>query len=328
MRVLSPALCLLAALCGCQPKGQTALTVFFAASLDAALRGFIADYEQAHADVTINAELGGSMEVARKVSDYGRRADLVFVADYGVIDRILKPDFADFAVRFCSNSVVLAYTPASKHREDLTRDNWPQVLLHDDVVIARADETLAPIGYQTLLVWQLADLYYPQSVRPASVYQTLKARVPDHLVVPDVLSLSPMLGTEADYVFTFRSVAHDHNLEYLDLPPQTNLGSPDFADYYAQVSVTYDAPGSVDAEPITVRGAPIVYGVTIPTNAQNPEAAAGFLKAFLADSGRAHLEDSGFTPLSVPRCDAPDALPSSLRAIMEPAAAERQAAGP
>ena len=320
MRVLLPTACLLLSLSGCQRQQNNSLTVFFAGSLDAALRGFVADYQRDHPNLTVNLELGGSMEVARKVSDYGRRADLLFVADYAVIDRILKPAFANCNIRFCSNAIVLAYTPASRHRELLTEATWPQVLLKDDVVVARADERLGPIGYQTLLTWKLADLYYPASVRPGSVYETLKARVPEHLVVPDVLALGPLLGTEADYVFTFRSVAHDQNLEYLELPPQINLGSPEFADYYARVSVTYESPGAEGTAETTVRGAPIVYGVSIPTNAENPEGAAEFLKAFLGDRGRAHLADSGFTPLPVPLCDAPEKLPPALRPLVRPVA--------
>lgn len=328
MRAFALLLALVLALCGCQREQRESLTVFFAASLDAALRGFVADYERDHPDLDVHLELGGSMTVARLVSDYGRRADVLFVADYEVIDRILKPQFADFSIRFCSNSVVLAYSPASRHRELLSEETWPEVLLRDDVLVARADERLAPIGYQTQLVWKLADLHYRESLRRARVHETLMARAPEHLIAPDVLSLSHFLGTEADYIFTFRSVAHDHNLEYLELPPEVNLGSPEFADYYAQVSVTYETSGADGTEETTVPGAPIVYGVTIPTNAENREGAAEFLLEFLGEDGRGHLTDSGFAPLAAPVCDVPENAPLVLRSLLAPVGAESGGAAP
>ena len=67
------------------------------------------------------------------------------------------------------------------------------------------------------------------------------------------------------------------------LPDAINLRSPELADLYrtARVTVTGKQPG----ESITRTGAPIVYSVTIPTNAQNRELAEAYLALLLSAEG-------------------------------------------
>jgi ABC-type molybdate transport system substrate-binding protein len=138
------------------------LSIFFAASLDQVLAEMKTAFEQTHPGVQVRAEASGSQVAARKVSEYGRKADLVLTADWRVIDELLRPAHATWNIGFASNEIVLAYSESSRHAAEINGDNWPGMLLRNDVRVARVNEDLVPIGYQTLLVWKLAERHYAQ----------------------------------------------------------------------------------------------------------------------------------------------------------------------
>jgi len=72
-----------------------------------------------------------------------------------------------------------------------------------------------------------------------------------------------------DYIFLYRSVAQQHGLKHLILPDSINLKLPELKDYYLTVST--EISGKKPGETIKKTGAPMVYGITIPKNAPNPE---------------------------------------------------------
>jgi molybdate/tungstate transport system substrate-binding protein len=136
------------------------------------------------------------------------------------------------------------------------------------------------------------------------------------LIRPTVTELVPLLGPRADYAFIYRSVAHGHNVPYVRLAPEVNLADPSEADFYAQAEVKLEQPER------TIRGAPIVYGLTVPTNAENPRGGAAFVAALLSPQGRRILDRNGFDSLPEYVCDHPDRLPPSLRQGLSIRAAE------
>jgi molybdate/tungstate transport system substrate-binding protein len=85
-------------------------------------------------------------------------------------------------------------------------------------------------------------------------------------------------------------------LRRLLLPDEVNLKRPELGDWYgtATVEISGKSPGSV----ITRKGAPMVYGVTIPRRAPNRQAAMAFVSFLLsADEGMAILARNGQPPL-------------------------------
>jgi molybdate/tungstate transport system substrate-binding protein len=90
--------------------------------------------------------------------------------------------------------------------------------------LGRADPDTAPIGYQTLMVWQLAELsgFAPQ------ISDRLKSHCSKDHVVHDEAELLALLESRSiDYAFLFRSTAEDHHLKILHLPPEINLSRQD-----------------------------------------------------------------------------------------------------
>jgi molybdate/tungstate transport system substrate-binding protein len=280
---------------GCRPKarGDNRVIVFAAASLDQVLSE-LAAHLRAHGGLDTQVEISGSQEAARKVSEYGRRADLVLVADIRVIDWILKPAYASQSLRVATNEVVIAYSDRSRYATEINKSNWAEVLARPDVRVARADENQAPIGYQTLLCWQLAGIAYAKQLQGRDLSALLVARTGKDLVRPDVTSLVPLIGTRADYVFVYRSVAHNHNLPYVRLSSEVNLGDPGQAAFYARAQVPLKTPKT------TIHGAPIVYGAAVPLNAPHPRAGNRFLSELLGPKGQEILARNGFTPTLYP----------------------------
>ena len=71
-----------------------------------------------------------------------------------------------------------------------------------------------------------------------------------------------------DYIFLYRSVASQHGLLFITLPDVINLKNPGYSERYGTVSV--EISGKRPGEKIVKRGAPIVYGITIPSNSPSP----------------------------------------------------------
>jgi len=69
-----------------------------------------------------------------------------------------------------------------------------------------------------------------------------------------------------------------------------------------------------------VSGAPVTYGLTIPSQAHHPAAAAGFAAFLFGDSGRRLFERRGFHPVLPVQCVSCVGLPDPLRLLVTSAA--------
>jgi molybdate/tungstate transport system substrate-binding protein len=303
----------LAGTTGCTSDDKQ-VVVFHAASLSGALARLEERLERRHAGLDIRLEPSGSQVAARKVSELKRKADLVFVADHRIIDEIMIPEHTAFSLLFASNEIVLAHGEHSRYTEEVTTDNWPEVLLRSGVRLGRGNENLAPIGYHTLLAWKLAEKHY-QSEQGRDLASRLTKRVPPERIAPDIAELVSQLESRAlDYAFVFRSIAEEHNLKVTALPPECNLSLPELASVYARVSV--DVKMKPSRQPVTIRGSAIVYGLTVPKEAQNSSGAELVVAELLGPDGRRVLKQFGFRPLEPAVCPEADRLPAGLQPLV------------
>jgi molybdate/tungstate transport system substrate-binding protein len=292
---------------GPEPAEPTTLTIFHAGSLAVPFRQLGAAYEKRYPGTRVRAEAAGSRDTARKVSDLGRPCDVLASADYRVVENLLLPQHAAFHIRFATNAMAIAYGADSTGAAELSATTWPDVLLRDDVRFGRADPNRDPCGYRTEMVFQLAERHYD---RPGLAGK-LAAKHGRKYIRPKETDLLALLEAgEIDYLFIYRSVAKQHGLQLLELPPAINLEDPKLAHQYseAKVRVTGRKPGEL----LEQSGTPINYSVTIPRNSPHRQAAEQFLALLLSPEGRAVLERNGQTPI-VPALAAPaGAVPPSL----------------
>jgi molybdate/tungstate transport system substrate-binding protein len=289
------------------------LIIFHAGSLTLPVEELSKAFQVEHPDVTFETEASGSNDAARKISELEREADLMMSADYTVIDKLLIPDFADWNVRFARNTMVIAYTDQSQYADEIDADNWYDILTRDGVIYGHSEPDADPCGYRTLLVWQLAEKHYGVPGLSAK----LEEHCPPENVRPKSVELIALLESgDMDYAWEYRSVAVQHGMNFVELPDEINLSMVEQADFYSQASV--DIAGKEPGTTMTMVGSPIVYGVTIPKNAPNPELAVEFVEFLLGPEGQAIMEQQGQPPIVPPVSADFDMLPDALKDMVVP----------
>lgn len=293
---LLPALGLAAiVLAGCSSKARpTPLVVFNAGSLAAPFRDLLAAFQADNPAAVPAQEISGSLEAARKVTELGKVPDVLAVADYAIIDRLLRPAHASWQVMFARNAMVLAYTERSAGAGEVNGANWWQVLLRPDVRVGRSDPALDPSGYRALMVLQLAEKHYVEPGLAAKLMLAMPARY----VRPKEADLTALLQAgELDYAWTYRSIAQTTGLRFVELPREIDLGDPALAEAYAVARVMVPGAKREGGEMLQLTGEPIVYALTIPGAAPHPELAQAFVRFALSAEGRAIIEKNGLVPI-------------------------------
>jgi molybdate/tungstate transport system substrate-binding protein len=304
------------ALASCQSKDASQIvTIFHAASLSRAFSELEEKVEARHSGLDIRLEPSGSQVAARKISELNQKADLVATADWRIIEQILMPEHADWLIEFSSNEIVLAHGEHSRYTAEITAANWPTVLSRPDVRLGRADENMAPVGFQTLTVWRLAELHFGDQLEKGLAAR-LELRCSSEHVTPDISELVMLLESRAiDYAFVFRSIAEEHNLKVIRLPDEYNLSNPQHVKTYARAKVPVVL--KTGTSPVPIAGEPIIYGLTIPKTAPNRAAAQKVIAFLLGPEGQRILLRSGFKPLTPALCRNRQQLPPVIRELVK-----------
>lgn len=289
------ATCLL--LAGCAGPPARPLVVFTAGSLAQPFRDLLAAFAAAAPGVVPAQEASGSLEAARKLTELGKIPDVLAVADYTVIDRLLRPGHATWQVAFARNAMVLAYTDRSAGAGEVNAANWWQVVRREGVRVGRSDPALDPSGYRALMVLQLAERHYGVP----GLRDSLLAAMPPRYVRPKEADLTALLQAgELDYAWTYRSIAQATGLRFVELPREIDLSDPALAAQYAAATVTVPGATRAAGDSLRLVGEPIVYALTVPTAAPHPELAAAFARFVLSAEGRALVARNGLVPLDPP----------------------------
>jgi molybdate/tungstate transport system substrate-binding protein len=289
------------------------LVIFHAGSLSLPVKSICDSFVQKHPDVTILKEAAGSKDCARKISDLGKRCDVMLSSDYKVIDDLLIPKYADWNIRFAANEMAIVYHGQSRYADEINKDNWFEVLMKKDVVFGRSDPNSDPCGVRSLMTMMLAEKYYQKT----GLAKKLSSKDQNYIRPKETDLIALLESGAVDYIFLYRSVAEQHKLKFVLLPDEINLKNEKYAEQYATVSV--QTTGKKPGELITETGAPMVYGLTIPKNAPNKKVAEAFV-AFLLDAGggMAILEANG-QPSVVPSfSDSYNKIPAVLKRFANP----------
>jgi molybdate/tungstate transport system substrate-binding protein len=298
---------------GCSDTTEkTVVNVVSAGSLLGPMETVEAEYEALHPEIDIRIEGHGSIQCIRQVTDLHRDFDVVIVADESLIpDMMYIPredgngTYATSYTPLARNEMVIAYTDLSLYADEMTDENWIEILRRPDVRTGISNPMLDAAGYRGLMVLLLAENYYDTEGLFDTIISRNLAREPvvvrngtsatvalpeimrtsgPGLVIRDgsVYLLSLLEAGGVDYAFEYQSVAEEHGLRYISLPAEIDLSSPAYADQYDDVSVAlgFQRFTSIGSERT---GRPIVYGITVPTTAPNPQEGERFV-AFVLQS--------------------------------------------
>lgn len=292
-------------------QAKTKLKVFHAGSLSIPFKQVENKFESNHLDVDVQLEAHGSVVAVRQVTEVGKRGDVVAVADYSLIPSMMEPDYTDFYLQFARNRMVIAYNEKSKLSDRINSDNWYNILDNPEVRFGFSNPNMDPCGYRSPMVMQLAELHYFDSkifdelIVANSNISVTENEVTHEIDTPEDLKpktdqltiRNKSVGLVAliqsgglDYAFEYMSVAKQHGLKFVTLPKQIDLSSTKYSDTYKRV-VVRTADGKVKV------AKPIVYGITVPSNAQHPELAREFIELIIGEQGRHILTELGQPPI-------------------------------
>jgi len=310
---------------------KTVVKVFCAGSLAIPLETiegkFESDKSTLFLKVDVQIETAGSVATIKKVTEIGKIADVIASADYTLIPDMMFPGYADWYLQFAKNRMVLAYSDDSNYADEINSQNWYEILRRGDVKWGFSNPNLDPCGYRTPMVIQLAEFEYGDNkifedlivaysaITISESGGTYTVKAPDdlspmteRLTIRDksVDLVSMVQEGGLDYAFEYMSVAKQHDLKYVELPESIDLSSVEYTSTYNKVKVQL-ASGTVQV------GKPIVYGVTIPKNAEQRELAEQFVEYMINEDGQNTFSDLGQPPISPAVTNNLSLVPESLR---------------
>ncbi len=292
----------------CGNKEKQELLVLHAGSLSVPFKHMAEEFMKQNPDIIVRREAAGSRICARKITELNSQADVMTSADSAVIQTLLIPEYADYCIDFTSNEMVIMYRKESRYSEEINSENWYEILLRDDVWYGHSNPDADPCGYRTILCWKLAEKHYGKP----GLYKELVRNCPEKNIRPKEVDLLALLESgELDYIFIYRSVAEQHNGKSVLLPDEINLKSPEMNHLYQEVSV--ELSGKKPGETISRKGAPMVYGITVPKTAAHPELGVKFVSFVLSDKGKEVMAKSGQPEIIPPGIDYFEKLPQELR---------------
>jgi molybdate/tungstate transport system substrate-binding protein len=288
------------------------LTIYAAGTLAGPFHEIAALFEKANPGVAVEAQFGGSVMMAKRITELHQQADIMAAADYSVIPKFFfaqadKPALADWYVGFARNAVTFVYTPKSKDADKITPQNWYDVLAQPGVQIGRSNPDTDPSGYQTVQMLDLAERFYKQTGLATRI---LANAPPSNMRDTETELISALQLGQIDYLAIYRSDAIQHKLKSIDLPRAIDLSDPALAQSYGE-AVAHTKNGDL-------RGAPIVYAATIPKNAAHAALAAKYLAFVLGAEGQGVFARDGFGAMSPALAVNPEHAPAAVRALVKP----------
>jgi molybdate/tungstate transport system substrate-binding protein len=351
MRIYSIALLAMwvgTAACAPRPQEKTQLRVLVAGSLLVPFNEIEQAFETQHPNVDVLVEGHGSIQCIRHVTELEELADVVAVADYELIPLMMyearEPEtgnpYATWHLRFATNRLGIAYTSQSAYADEITAGNWYEIVSRPDVLLGLSDPRFDACGYRGLMAARLAENYYSDDnifrdmfgsrLTPAvqietrdeadviRVPETLQPKENSGLVVrgSSVRLLGLLESGDLDYAFEYESVSRQHELEFLALPPEIDLGDEAHAADYERVRVRLDFQRFASVKPEFV-GKPIAYGITIPANAPHPDLAVSFIQFLVGPEGQAIMARNQHPTIVPPVVDNTEAIPVSLEEFVD-----------
>jgi molybdate/tungstate transport system substrate-binding protein len=266
------------------------MTIFHAGSLAPPFSAAEPQFEDEFG-VDVNREAKGSVASTQKITQQGRSADVLGVSDFRLIRNRVLPEFGDWYAIFTTNSMSIQYREDSPGAGDIAKDNWWEVLTRDGITIGHSDPAVDPGGYRAVMAQQLGAMEFNgERLYDQSTYEQLR----ENSTVPTgtETNLEGQLESgELDYVMYYQSISASSGLPYVDLQPEVDLSkaTSEYANHYRKAEVETDSG--------TFAGAPIAYGLTVPSVAESPGRGAQWVEYFATEPGRKILRDKGLVPV-------------------------------
>ncbi len=296
------------------------MTIFHAGSLAPPFSEAEPQFEEEYG-VDVTREAKGSVASTQKITQQGRSADVLGVSDFRLIRDRIVPGYGDWYSIFTTNAMSIQYREDSTGAEDMSKENWWDVLSRDDVTIGHSDPAVDPGGYRAVMMLKLGAIEF----NGERLYdEATRDKMLDNTIIPTgtETNLYGQLesGSKLDYAIYYRSISSQKDLPWTDVQKEVDLSmaTSEYAQHYAKAEVETNSG--------TFTGAPIAYGMTVPNVATAPARGAQWAEFFASDAGQQILEDLGLVPVDpiVVPADSESAVPDRVLEVAE----AKQALGP
>lgn len=196
---------------------------------------------RAAVDVPITVEAHGSVTAARLVASGRRDPDVLALADTALFESLLD---APWYATIATNALAVAHADRPAARSIASVPRWYEPIVAGEVSLGRTDPALDPLGYRTVLAFDLGEELYD---RPGLREELLDAAG----IYPETSLVSRLEAGVVDAAVVYRSMAVERDYPTVDLPAAIDLGDP---------TRSYDAARYELDEGTVVRGTPIRYG--------------------------------------------------------------------
>ncbi len=276
----------LSSMCG-GPRER--VVVFHAGSVARLFLQISKRFEQDHPSIRIDLESSGSLDAIRKVTDLGKKCNILVSADHRLLYDYIVPKKSKSYYLLLGNEIVLA--GSAKNHGLLNREfPWYSHLLNQPFGIS--DPTRDPAGYFTHMVWKLSETYY----KKPGLYNALTRHFDPRWMRPKSSELLALLQAGVlDFAFIYLSSALQNKLPYLRFPPQISLGDPAYKKEYSQTSIKI--PSKDAKKHIEIQGAQIRAGVALLTPSSS--ASLSFLEFLIGNEAQTLLIELGYRKIPV-----------------------------
>jgi len=303
--------------------GQTSTTgkqisgnilLYVADAYTAEANDFAKAFQQA-TGVQVAIKSAGSLTLARQISQGNPVSVFMPVAIDAVRPSFMGNRSPGWAIAIGADQLVLAYSNLTLQSQGAkealnyaNKGDWYNFFLKitdGSVKVGIADPTQDPAGFRGWLVLQLAGYVYANGDLNFFVNRIIQNK--GNISAAHAADLvAPLVAGNIQFLFIYRSAAIAKNLSYVQLPPQINLGDPNYSDIYQKASI--NVSGTI------IRGAPIYWYITIPKDPVNPDAAIQFVIFVIKNNNI--LSKYGITPLKPCFLYNSTRVPSDIEALI------------
>jgi molybdate/tungstate transport system substrate-binding protein len=266
----------------------------------------------------------GSLDITTAITSLTAKTDVAAVADFRLIPSLLQPKYASYEVVFGTTQEVLCYNPSLPAFDGINSTNWAWKLVQDvntpgNAPFAIWNASTDPNGYNEIFSLQLQGILYNDST--TQFYSTFytggstapAAGNPSTTKLEHESQATTLLETGVvSALITYQGFAVTGCPAYVPFTPIVGLeanNSTALTDYSKLSTTIVGSTGSLE----TVYPAPILFAITVPSNAPNPALGAAFIHLLLSPQGAAILSANGaFLPIFPGWSNAPSAVPSVL----------------
>ena len=225
----------------------------------------------------------------------------------------LESKFTKWYIAYAGTKMVIAYNPKSKYASELKayadgskplNTLFSSLLQTPGLKLGRTDPNTDPQGRNFIYMLELAQSYYKlPSDTVAKILGTTDFGTANSSQIYAESALDSTLESgQLDVASAYINQAVQLHLDYIPLPPQINLGSAAYKDFYKTASVKVKSG--------TKHGSPQVIDIT--TIGTPTPAAIAFIKYTLSPAGLEQYKNGGFTTITPTLTGSKSDVPSDI----------------